>query len=211
MYRSLATAGILTVTLAHDTGDGVGTGSGVVDLARVAERVSRTEGYQVEALDPNEVLEHTLGAVLPQLEQRGIVVQQDLCSESIRVAGSVSDLEAIVFNLTANAITSLAHARDLQGDRAILLRTRVDGDQLVVDFSDSGPGIADVDTLDMWRPGVSGGKSKGIGLGLTVVRDAVADMCGNRSVLEEGNLSADAYGELGGASFHIRLPLWRDE
>ncbi|MFE7947129.1 ATP-binding protein [Streptomyces sp. NPDC057426] len=210
-YRSLATAGILAVALAHGTADDSKADVGVGDLAGIAARASRAESFRVEALDLNEVIGHALGAVRPQLEGRGIALNEELWDESIHVAGSVSDLEAILFNLAANAMSSLVHAGDLLGERAMLVRTRVDGDHAVVDFSDSGPGIVDVDTVEMWRPGVSGGRSKGAGLGLTVVRDAVADMCGRRSVIEDGDLSADAYGELGGASFHIRLPLRLDE
>ncbi|GAA3301437.1 hypothetical protein GCM10020295_44720 [Streptomyces cinereospinus] len=89
------------------------------------------------------------------------------------------------------------------GGRAVSVRTHVDGEQAVVDFSDSGPGVDDVDLVEMWRPGVAGQASDSTGLGLTIVRDAVADMRGTRSV--------DAHGELGGATFHIRLPLWPDQ
>lgn len=81
----------------------------------------------------------------------------------------------------------------------MLVRTHVDGGQAVVDFSDSGPGVDDVDLVEMWPPGVADRASGSTGLGLTIVRDAVADMRGTRSV--------EAHGELGGATFHIRLPL----
>lgn len=205
-YRSLATAGILAVVLAHDAADGSEVDVGV-DLAGFAVRASRAENFQVEALDLNEAIGRALSVVRPQLERRGVALIEELWDEPIRVAGSVSDLDAIVFNLAANALSSLAHAGELLGDRAMLVRTRVDDGRAVIDFSDSGPGIVDVDTVEMWRPGVSGGRSRGAGLGLTVVRDAVADICGTQSVVEDGDLSADGYGELGGASFHIRLPV----
>ncbi|MFF9783275.1 ATP-binding protein [Streptomyces nigrescens] len=204
-YRSLATAGILAVVLAHDTAGG--SEAAGVELAGIAARASRAEDFQIEALDLNEVIGRALSAVRPQLERRGIVLIEELRDEPIPVAGSVSDLEAIVFNLAANALSSLARAGDLLGDRAMLVRTRVDGGCAVIDFSDSGPGIVDVDTVEIWRPGVSGGTSRGAGFGLTVVCDAVADLCGTRSVVEDGDLSVDAHGELGGASFHIRLPV----
>lgn len=35
--------------------------------------------------------------------------------------------------------------------------------------------------------------------------------CHPRRAIEDGDLSADAYGELGGAFFHVRLPLWVGE
>ncbi|WP_434591738.1 ATP-binding protein [Streptomyces sp. A5-4] len=210
LYRSLATAGILTVAFAHETAaeSDVGeAGLGAVGLAGIARRAARSDSFRVEVLDLNEVVKHALSAVRPQLERRGIALNEEFWDESIPVAGSVSDLEAIVFNLAANAMSSFARAGDLLGERAVVVRTRVADGHAVVHFSDSGPGIVDVDFVEMWRPGVTGGGSESAGLGLTIVRDAVADMCGTRSVVEEGALSADAYGELGGASFHIRLPM----
>ncbi|BFO14042.1 hypothetical protein SHKM778_04300 [Streptomyces sp. KM77-8] len=109
----------------------------------------------------------------------------------------MSDLEAIVFNLAANAMSSFARAGDLLGDRAVQVRTRVEEGRAALDFSDSGPGVVDVDVAHMWRPGVAGPGAESAGLGLTVIRDAVADMCGRTSVVEDGDLAADAYGELG--------------
>ncbi|GGO98404.1 ATP-binding protein [Wenjunlia tyrosinilytica] len=207
LYRSLATAGILAVAFAHDVAAEGESGLGAVELAGIASRAAQTRAFQVRILELNEVVGSALSVMRPLLERRRITLHEELRDEPIHVAGAAADLEAAIFNLAANALSALAGAGDLLGERAILVRIRVDGGHAVVDFSDSGPGIVDVDIVDMWRPGVTGGRSKGVGLGLTVVRDAVADMYGPLADTGEGCVSADAYGELGGASFHIRLPL----
>ncbi|SDN09740.1 ATP-binding protein [Actinacidiphila guanduensis] len=213
LYRSLATVGILAVACAHEvaTGREAGeTGLWAAELTEIAARATRPDSLRVEVLDLNRTVGEALSVVRPQLERRGIILNEEFWDEPISVAGSVSDLESIVFNLVANAMSAFARAGDLLGERAMLVRTRVDDGRALVDFSDAGPGIVDVDIVEMWRPGVTGGGggAANAGLGLTVVRDAVADLCGTRSVVDEGALSADPYGELGGASFHIRLPLW---
>ncbi|MFE6397477.1 sensor histidine kinase [Streptomyces alboflavus] len=210
LYRALATTGILATAFANETtavGEAGRLGLRTGELPAIAFRATQAEGCHVAVLDLNEVIGNALGVVRPLLERRGIAVNEELGGDPIHVAGAVSDLEAIVFNLATNAMSSLADAGDLLGERLVLVRTRVDDGHAVVDFSDSGPGIVDVDIVQMWRPGVSGARSRGAGLGLTVIRDAVADMCGTRPGVDEGGFSADAYGELGGASFHIRLPL----
>ncbi|GAA0371503.1 ATP-binding protein [Streptomyces blastmyceticus] len=209
LYRSLATAGILASAFGRDTAagnDASEVGLEAIDLAGIATRAARSDSFRVDIVDLNEVVSRALGGVRPQLERRGISIDEEYWEEPIRVAAAVSDLEAIVFNLAANAMSSFARAGDLLGDRTVQVRTRVEEGRAAFDFSDSGPGIVDVDLAHMWRPGVTGPGTEGAGLGLTVVRDAVADMCGRRSVVEDGDLAADASGELGGASFRIRLP-----
>ncbi|WP_411103445.1 sensor histidine kinase [Streptomyces sp. cmx-4-9] len=210
LYRALATTGILATAFAYETaavGEGGEAGFRAGELAGIAARATQAERCLVTVLDLNDVVGSALNVVRPHLERRGIALNEELWGDPIRVAGAVSDLEAIVFNLAANAMSSLADAGDLLGERAVLVRTRVNDGHALVDFSDSGPGIVDVDIVQMWRPGVSGGRSRGAGLGLTVVRDAVADMREMQAGVDEGGVSVDAYGELGGASFHIRLPL----
>ncbi|MFJ1815575.1 ATP-binding protein [Streptomyces sp. NPDC088139] len=209
LYRALATTGILASAFAYEAAavGEAGQAARAGELPVIATQATQAEGCRVAVLNLNEVIGNALGVVRPYLERRGIALSEELCGDPIRVAGAVSDLEAIVFNLAVNAMSSLAGAGDHLGEPSVLVRTRIDDAHAVVDFSDSGPGIVDVDIAQMWRPGVSGAKSRGAGLGLTVIRDAVADMCGTRPGVDEAGFSADAYGELGGASFRIRLPL----
>ncbi|GHH09471.1 sensor histidine kinase [Streptomyces rubradiris] len=206
-YRALATAGILSVASVRESvavGDaGSLAADGAAEWVALGARAAHPDKFRVAARDLNEAIGDALGAVRGQLERHGVSLTLDLWGEPVRVAAAASDLEAIVFNLSLNAVKSFERAGEMLGGRAVLVRTHVDGGQAVVDFSDSGPGVDDVDLVEMWRPGVVGRASDSTGLGLTIVRDAVADMRGTRSV--------DAHGELGGATFRIRLPLWPDQ
>ncbi len=206
-YRALATAGILSVASVRESvavGDAGSLGAdGAVEWVALGARAARPDKLHVAVRDLNEAIGDALSAVRGQLERHGISLTLDLCTEPVRVAAAASDLEAIVFNLALNAVQSFERAGQMLGGRGVLVRTQVDGGLAVVDFSDSGAGVDDVDLGEMWRPGVVGRSPDSTGLGLTIVRDAIADMRGTRSV--------DAYGELGGASFRIRLPLWLDK
>ncbi|MEU6913967.1 sensor histidine kinase [Streptomyces olindensis] len=205
LYRWLATRGILSATF---TTIPVAEAAGAAEnqTLTIAASAIDSERFRVQSLDLNEAVERSLSALRPILEKQGITLVEDFRDESILVAGSISDLTSIVWNLTINSVSSFAHANDLDG-RSILVRTDAVGDRAVLEFSDSGPGIIDVDLTDMWQPGVTGEGRKSTGLGLTVVRDAVSDMCGRRPVVEESEVSAEAYGELGGATFRVRLPM----
>ncbi|MER5716743.1 HAMP domain-containing sensor histidine kinase [Streptomyces sp. NPDC002132] len=201
------TRGILSVASVRESvavGDaGSLPASAAAEWAALGARSVHPDKFRVAARDLNEAIDDALSAVRGQLERHGVSLTLELCREPVWVAAAASDLEAIVFNLALNAVKSFERAGEMLGGRAVLVRTHVDGGQAVVDFSDSGPGVDDIDLVEMWRPGVAGRASDSTGLGLTIVRDAVADMRGTQSV--------DAHGELGGAAFHIRLPLWPDQ
>ncbi|MFG1618806.1 ATP-binding protein [Nonomuraea wenchangensis] len=135
------------------------------------------------------------------LEEREIVVEFDLDTEEIPVHTTVADMESIVSNLIANAAHAFTRRDAPDRDRLIRIRTRVEehnhklGIALYVD--DTGPGIKDISLGLIWLPGKST-RDNGTGLGLTIVRDVVADLGGTHSAKENG--------ELGGAEFRIWLP-----
>jgi len=79
----------------------------------------------------------------------------------------------------------------------LTLQTSVEDESVVISVLDSGPGI-DLPLDAIWLPGRSS-TDGGTGLGLTIVRDAVDDL--------GGEVSAVSRGLLGGAEFHIQLPL----
>ena len=83
------------------------------------------------------------------------------------------------------------------GDRKIVVRTTVMDEQVLVGVLDSGPGIHLNLGDRIWLPGFTSDEN-GTGLGLTIVRDTVAEL--------GGRVEAVPNGELGGAEFSIELP-----
>ncbi len=81
--------------------------------------------------------------------------------------------------------------------RRIVFRTRRAGSRLFLTVEDNGPGIVGMSVEDIWLPGKTT-TEEGTGLGLTIVRDAVADL--------GGTISAEAKGSLGGAQFNLEFP-----
>jgi signal transduction histidine kinase len=145
----------------------------------------------------HEVFDHVVRTFGPFFDGRDIEVVTDYSTGVPYVRATPAAVESILTNLLNNAVTALEEADVPQ--RRIEIRTEIIEDEtLVLRVLDNGPGI-DTDTLavtDIWLPGET---THSTGLGLTIVRDAVADL--------GGEVDAIANSELGGAEFTVSLPL----
>ena len=136
----------------------------------------------------------------PFLMDAKISMELRLEAEDPRIHGSIAALEAVLANLVTNAVNAFVHGTPAARPRRMLIRTATDEGHLRLDVLDSGPGIAGLDLEEIWLPGRST-MPGGTGLGLTIVRDSMADLGGSIAVMSGG--------ELGGAVFSISLPLAR--
>ena len=114
------------------------------------------------------------------------------------VAVDPGELDGILLNLLGNAVYWLAHKGD--SDRRIEVRIRKSANwkRASVEIHDSGPGVPEEDAEKIFWPGVTN-KPGGIGMGLTVASELVAEY--------DGKLALDRKGKLGGATFVFDLPL----
>ena len=152
----------------------------------------------------HDLIREIVGLLQPYLDLRQVKVEYDLTSEKAVVWGSRAAYEAIFTNLINNSLRAFARrsAADSnspdnpENDRRILFRTRRAGNRLFVTVEDNGPGIVGISVEDIWLPGKTT-TEEGTGLGLTIVRDSVADL--------GGTISAEARGALGGAQFNLEF------
>lgn len=112
------------------------------------------------------------------------------------IRGSAAAVESVVTNLINNSLTALE--RGSETPRLLRIETSHDGDSWDLQVDDNGPGIVGITLDEIWLPGHTV-RPGGTGLGLTIVRDSVADL--------GGTVSAEAHGDLGGARFNVRLPI----
>lgn len=119
-------------------------------------------------------------------------------SVNIDVAVDPGELDAILLNLITNAVYWLSEVPDDKRRLEFKAHRMGNGKRIRVSVDDSGPGIRD-DVVEkvMW-PGITK-KPDGIGMGLTVASELVAEYGGQMSVKHPGNL--------GGASFVFDLPV----
>ncbi len=110
----------------------------------------------------------------------------------LKVHGDPNRLEQVFGNLLDNAI------KYSPGGTPITVRARADGDEVVVEVIDSGPGIAPERQPRLFERFVRGdtGTSKGTGLGLWIVRSLLASMGGSIELESQPGQ---------GSTFRIRL------
>jgi C4-dicarboxylate-specific signal transduction histidine kinase len=114
------------------------------------------------------------------------------------VAVDPGELDAVLLNLLSNAAYWLSHKGGVDRKIEVRIRKVANGKRASVEVHDSGPGVAEEDAEKIFWPGVTN-KPAGIGMGLTVASELVAEY--------EGKLALDLKGKLGGATFLFDLPL----
>jgi signal transduction histidine kinase len=177
-----------TNRLEHIIGD-------LLDLARLEGGgvVFRRDRVDLAALF--ERLEHRHG---PSLRDRQIALHTSAAAGADVVAGDANRLEQALQNLVANAV------RHTPEHGTIDVRAFAEGDRIVIDVADSGPGIPEEHLphvfdrfykVDVSRAGTL--VPSGSGLGLSIVQAIVA---------RHGGTIAASNAPTGGAVFRIVLP-----
>ena len=147
-------------------------------------------------LDVNSIV--TKAVQLRELSLGGnirIDLKTDLGLPSIR--GDANQILQVCFHIVGNAMDALQEA----GGGVLLVRTKRDGSNIVLEFADTGPGLADPSRI--FDPFYSTkALGKGTGLGLSACYGIVQE--------HGGQISAWNRPE-GGATFRIELPITQTE
>ena len=182
-------------------------GKQVESVKRSAEKVARfatlplallrSSKRRRSALDVNKTVGATVDLFRPYLQDAHIKTVCEFCDETVYISGSVASVEAIVSNLITNTVKAFRRPGSKLIDRKLVVRTSFNEERALIVVLDNGPGIISKLGVRIWLPGVTCDEN-GTGLGLTIVRDTVAEL--------GGNVKAISRGELGGAEFSIDLP-----
>jgi signal transduction histidine kinase len=149
-------------------------------------------GSVVEA-DVHEGLETTLTVLGHRLAHKQIEIERDYDRSLPHLTLYGSELNQVWTNLLANAIDALGE----QG--TITVRTRRDGDCVVVDIADTGPGIPGDVRPHVFEPFfTTKDVGHGTGLGLDTARRIVEERHGGSLAFDTGDR---------GTTFHVWLPL----
>ncbi len=143
-------------------------------------------------LDINAVV--TSAVQLRRLDLRGKNIQLELRNESVLpgVRGDSNQLLQIFFNIISNAVDAMEEV----GGGVLTVRTFRERANIIIEFSDTGPGIKESDLVfDPFYTTKPVGK--GIGLGLSICYGLVQEHSGHISCFNRPE---------GGATFRIELP-----
>jgi signal transduction histidine kinase len=189
--RALGVVGDMAVVrkLVRELISATGRVSGLVADVRDYSQLDRAP---LQESDLNHGLESTLTIMGHRLHD-GITVRREYDPELPAFTGHPGELNQVWTNLVANAI-------DAVGDSGtIVLRTRVDGDAVVVEVSDDGPGISDEVRDRIFEPFfTTKDVGHGTGLGLDISRRIVVER-------HHGTIAIDS--DEMGTTMRVRLPM----
>jgi NO-binding membrane sensor protein with MHYT domain/CheY-like chemotaxis protein/nitrogen-specific signal transduction histidine kinase len=167
----------------------------LLDMSRIISGTLRLDAQRVE---PDKIVEAALGTVHPAAVAKRIDLRVDVDRDAGPVLGDPGRLHQVMWNLLSNAVKFTPSGGSV---RVTLGR---EGEDVVIRVSDSGIGIAPdflPHVFDRFRQQDASISRQhgGLGLGLSIARQLVE--------LHGGTISVASPGELGGATFTLRLPL----
>ncbi|MEP6492483.1 MAG: ATP-binding protein [bacterium] len=151
-----------------------------------------------EPIDLNGVVARTLRLRGYQLVSNKINVETDLATDIPAVVGDARQLQQVCLNLVTNAIQAMGTL----GGGSLHVSTWSDGESVVLDMRDTGPGIADEAKAHIFEPFfTTKGEGEGTGLGLSVSYGIITAHSGK---IEVANTSA------AGTTLRVTLPAVTD-
>jgi signal transduction histidine kinase len=161
-------------------------------LVRAVKEYSYMDRAPVQEIDLHEGIENTLVMLGHKLKQ-GIDVVRDYDPALPHIEAYGSELNQVWLNLVDNAVDAAG------GSGQIWIRTAADGDRVMVEIGDHGPGVPEDIQRRIFDPFFTTKEpGKGTGLGLDISRRIVVERHGGELSLESTP---------GDTRFVIRLPL----
>src|SRR5262249_29091155 len=150
-----------------------------------------------EVVDLTSVVERTVQAIRPLIEDRQQELTMDLPAEPVRLGADPTRLEQVLANLLNNAAKYTDHGGH------VWLSARREGGELVLRVRDTGVGIAPDMLSRIFEPFMQADRGLhpsqgGLGIGLTLVRKLVE--------MHGGSVTAHSDGPGKGSEFVVRLP-----
>jgi two-component system, NtrC family, nitrogen regulation sensor histidine kinase NtrY len=141
-----------------------------------------------EVLDINAVVSERVALLRPV--HPGVTYQLRLDDGRPRATAAPDMVNGILTNLLQNA----AEAAGPEG--AVIVLTWEEGERVLIDVHDSGPGLSEAVSATLFEPTITF-KKHGMGLGLSIAK--------KNALLSGGDVTVIP-GELGGAGFRVSLP-----
>lgn len=171
----------------------------ISDLVQAVKAYSYMDKTPLSEVDVERGIDITLRMFQHQLKH-GFEVKRQFAGNLPKVPANGSELNQVWTNLIDNAIAAMnSHPN---GNKILTVRTVLEPDDVLVEFTDNGPGIPSEIRGQIFEPFFTTKPvGEGTGLGLDIVARIVRT--------HQGNIHVNS--EPGCTSFQIRLPLTRQQ
>ena len=178
------------------------------DITESLLSFSRTPRLDAAPADVNALVRQALEVLSEQIVDGGVTVETDLEGEALGALCDGYKIQGVLINLIKNAVEAMAtYPLDLRADvapsvmreRRLRVMTRAKGGSVVIEVTDTGPGISDEARRHFGEPFFTT-KVTGTGLGLATARRVIDAHGGTLEAL------AEALGEDMGARFRVTIP-----
>jgi len=166
----------------------------ILRFSRDLVQYARPSGKESESVDLAGVVRQSVSICEHLVERGGIALTVEVDPELPVIQAVGGQLEQVLINLITNAV----HAVD-EGGKVIVRAAVEDEHSVLIEVSDSGPGVPEADRDRIFEPFfTTKPDGKGTGLGLPIVRNIVDQHRGVISVTRS---------DLGGAAFRVVIPI----
>ncbi|UWQ13833.1 HAMP domain-containing histidine kinase [Aliiroseovarius sp. M344] len=161
-------------TILDDTVSQAQRAANILDRLR---RWSKPNRAPSEACSVHEAIQSVQNLLALEAKTKGAAITLSLHDDPLFVDADPVELEQVVFNLVRNAL-------DASDSAQVTIRTNVDGHSVILDVSDTGPGVPEHLKPRIFQPFVTG-KADGTGLGLALCQRLVEEMGGEIILLDD--------------------------
>ena len=125
-----------------------------------------------DPIDVNALVETAVRRMKPQAEAQGVLLGASLSRRPATISGDEDKLHQVLANLVSNAL------RFTPAGKRVEARVQSDGQQVMLQVSDEGPGIDPADLPELFERFFKGDRARsrddsGSGLGLSIVKQLV--------------------------------------
>lgn len=164
-----------------------------IETARKLRMLGEQQTTRPDWVDLNVVVSETLDLLRYAALKQGITFTRELTDGLPPVWGNGGTLRGALMHLCFNAVQAMPEGGELT------VRSRLQGDRIVLEIADNGPGIAPEHLARLWDPFFTTKPvGQGTGLGLSITRRTLLDHGGNIEVASEPGA---------GACFTVTLPI----
>jgi signal transduction histidine kinase len=119
-------------------------------------------------LDINKLILQVCSLMADEIQGNGVSLETDLREDVPKIRADAVQIQQVIVNLLRNAIEAMTAT--MERPKPLRIRSRREGDNVVVDIRDHGVGLADSEKI--FEPFVTT-KETGLGMGLAICRSII--------------------------------------